>query len=246
MLEHILEIIKILHQIEHIGVKMTYMEYPNRDLLTNWAKLIKMTQDEILHIKKEWENIQVENRKIYEQFQSSKTSRIKKIQDILRDEGIVIPKTGYNNWFTKNISHAITIPCCPQHPYLPSRKQTVNNIELNYTSSSSDILELYNWLKHNYSQKIKAQEFSELVNKKLVHEATKLGLDINQSYNDLDNYFKNEYSKTIEDGDEFSCDCNDCETWYFGSYRCSCGNRRIDSYIDGNIIDGYFLRAEAY
>lgn len=49
------------------------------------------------------------------------------------------------------------------------------------------------------------------------------------------------------DGHEFSIKCCDgCSTWVCDEPRCSCGNRRMELTVDGNILDGFTCYPEPY
>lgn len=59
---------------------------------------------------------------------------------------------------------------------------------------------------------------------------------------------KQEYiNKNYPNGTEISIKfCDYCNDWTVGENRCSCGNRRVELIVDGNIIDGFFAYAEPY
>ena len=40
--------------------------------------------------------------------------------------------------------------------------------------------------------------------------------------------------------------CGECDSWIVGEHRCSCGNRRVDLEISGNIVDGFSSYPQAY
>lgn len=46
---------------------------------------------------------------------------------------------------------------------------------------------------------------------------------------------------------EMYCECEDCETYYLGDHRCSCGNRRCCvGYDEPNKLNNGFFRVEVY
>jgi hypothetical protein len=47
-------------------------------------------------------------------------------------------------------------------------------------------------------------------------------------------------------GTQMSGGCQDCDTWTVGDHRCECGNRRIELEIEGDFLEGFIARAQAY
>lgn len=53
--------------------------------------------------------------------------------------------------------------------------------------------------------------------------------------------------ENYSDGTEIDIGCCDnCDSWTVGERRCSCGNRRVDLTVEGNILDGFYVYGESY
>ncbi len=48
-----------------------------------------------------------------------------------------------------------------------------------------------------------------------------------------------------KEGDDFYCDCQECNLYLLGDHRCNCGNRRVAIYYNERTSTPYFY-AEAY
>ena len=58
---------------------------------------------------------------------------------------------------------------------------------------------------------------------------------------------KMEFESKVQEGTEYDCGgCDECGTWYYGSHRCDCGNRRVSFCIDGDLINGFYGYTECY
>ena len=71
--------------------------------------------------------------------------------------------------------------------------------------------------------------------------------DVKGTIEKADNIAREIFAKeNIIDGEEheISC-CDECNTATVGERRCSCGNRRIDFYVDGE-LENYYVVSEAY
>lgn len=65
----------------------------------------------------------------------------------------------------------------------------------------------------------------------------------------VNEYAKDKYLKeNVPDGTEIYLKniCNECDTYIMDERRCSCGNRRIDIIVEGNIVDGFCHYPEPY
>ncbi len=99
------------------------------------------------------------------------------------------------------------------------------------------------------AQNLKKQEFNYFL--KIQSEAIRLGIkadDISSMENFkniVEDACRTEYYDQLL-GTEVDIDCCDeCSFWTVGEHHCSCGNRQMSGWIEGNCIDGYWLYTEA-
>lgn len=244
---------------------MSYKKFPNQELVREWDKLLKMSREEICAIYEEWKSIEKENEAVRKNLTEERNNKLKEIADYMKSVGIEIykykrdryTKNGYQPWYAKNIVEVIS----KKYPYysisFPTAhmaEKVVNGINLHCNKSPTNIVELYDTITNQYNRKIKEKENNNKLLIKSIEYATLNNINIenrstDQIINIVNEHAKEKYLKeNLPDGTEVYLKhaCYECDTYIMGERRCSCGNRRIDIIIEGNIVDGFYYYPEPY
>lgn len=244
---------------------MKQLTYPNKEILTDWSKLIKLTEKEVQDIHNQWLDIGKQNEEIRNSNNKAKQEKLSKIKEVLAENGIDIykyknkgflkVKSGYQSWFEKNVYSQIdSYEHLNSYPYVGSSSQTIDNIKLYCNSSPTNIIELHNKIIYQYNSEKYKQSLNNDILIKSIKYATDNDINIeNLSTDEIvvqvteiakDRYEKDNYtSGQLLNLDDNYCDCG---TYYYASHRCSCGNRRCYLEIKGNLVDGFYGEVEAY
>jgi hypothetical protein len=115
-------------------------------------------------------------------------------------------------------------------------------------------VKVYTKIKTEADQKSANQEKSNKLLRKSIEYAIKQSINVDGlSDKELinlvnehasENWMHENYPEGTEIG--FSYGICGCETGFIGQRRCSCDNRRILAYPEGNILDGFYLEVEAF
>jgi hypothetical protein len=241
---------------------MNYKRFDKSELTNreNWHKLALMNEKEIKEIYDAWVKIDLENKEIAKENSRLKSEALTEIKSVLSKHKIstekfskshIFKSLGYHSWFEKNIWDVIN----KQYPYyynsgtprLGNYSITKDDITLSL-NSSYDFLEGCKKLAHQY----KMQVGKKVSSSKLLTESIKYAITNNidiEGYEPkdiiavVDEYARDKWVEdNYNDGDEIYLKhgCDECSTWFYGSHRCSCGNRRVSLSVDGNLLDGYY------
>ena len=174
-----------------------------------------------------------------------------------KKKGFFLEKNGYQTWFTNNVINIIS----KKYPYYSSGvpvthtgKKEVNGIELYCNQSPTTIIELYDKITKQYNTKINEKNKNNKLLVKSIEYASINNIDIEDFPPDVIIRVVAEHAKAqflkenIPDGTEvyLKHGCDECSTYIMGEHRCSCGNRRIDIVVEGDIIDGFYYYPEPY
>lgn len=242
------------------------IEYPNRDLLSNWEKLSSLPREEVVKLSKEWSEIHEKNIEIHNGNMKEKTKNLEQIINNMKNAGIDIykwkttkgklEKNGYKGWFNTNVIKELDRIYgyfTPSIPKYVNVGKVVNGIKVNLSVRAIYLLEGYDEIV----AQIKNAEPVKKENKLLeasINYANKNNIDIsglsdNKTVNKVneiarENFLKEEYP----DGTvvELDGECGYCETYVVGERRCECGNRRIAITVDGNLLSGFYCYPEVY
>ncbi|WP_442637882.1 hypothetical protein [Rossellomorea marisflavi] len=239
-----------------------YKEYPNTDVIKNWEKLLSMSLEEVEALQKEWEVIEKENQQIGKDNLEERTKRTDEMVKVMLKQNIEVRKfkrnftpNGYVPWFKKNIVDVIQANYPANSTSLPSvymDKQVVHGVELSNNLSPINIVECYKRLSHRFEEE---KRKSEKKNKLLVasikyateHQIDIEGLSSQEIVQTVDEEAKEAFLKEeLPNGTEVELknECDECETYIMGEYRCDCGNSRISITVEGDILEGFYYYPE--
>lgn len=240
-----------------------YKNYHQSNLIKDWEQLIKMDRDYIVKLNEQWKIIDQENENNMALRRIVVEKGMEDIQKIMRQYGID-PVT-YNEklekkfdpWFKKNIKDVLQnylFEACPDFPKLRSfQTKIVNNIELKNIKTPIDVVELYDNLTEQYKNKLEQTNKNEEIFQRYVQYAIDnriniYGLDKDQVISFIEEKAKEKYvmANFYKGKSLYFDECNECDEYLFGEYRCECGNRRVNFEIEGNIIDGFYYSLYGY
>jgi len=234
--------------------------YRDHDLLhsSKWEKLIEMDSEEIQKLHNEWV---AESLKYEEKNQAAKLNREiakKEVIDLFKKLGVPL-YTARNEtpaWITNNIFGAINRKYQTYSTNIPSIglcEGYVHGVKIRVDRSPMYLMELYLYIKNIIDNVNKNRKEIDHKFRLYFLKATELKIDTANLSNPeimdkVDDLLKEEFLSNIKEGDPYDLDDNhcECELWNFKSHRCSCGNRRIDWCVEGDFINGYFIRTEPY
>jgi hypothetical protein len=102
----------------------------------------------------------------------------------------------------------------------------------------------YNKKKNEYHDKLLIKSIDICIKHDISVTELSVGNVIETARNiEVQKYIDKNYPNGIEL--EISC-CSECSTWFVGDHRCSCGNRRMELIVEGDIINGFYAYPEAY
>ncbi|MGL4759044.1 MAG: hypothetical protein ACRCXZ_06920 [Patescibacteria group bacterium] len=209
-----------------------------RDNKEKITTLLSYSIEEILAIEETNQSIFIRNQQLDKTIREEEQNKINKLKATLEDIGI---KYKYNSsrttkrkaWY-KNILLEIQT----HHSYCAS----IYDI-----TGCRSLLELYNQVQIYNNQKKKGQKILEEAKKVLlIDDISDLDL-IEKATNQVKSKWLLENYK---EGQECLLDDNycECEKWFYGEHRCSCGNRRISFTVEGALddIQSFYLKVEPY
>ncbi len=221
----------------------------------NYSYLIGMSDEDVLALDQEVIAVKKHNQKAYAFNRVLNESIADDIVSFLKEAGVVTTKArgGYYAHVKKCIDEASVYMTFPVTDIKFSHNRFINHngekIELNLNNVNTyvgikavidRVLENQNKLNKEYQE---AAEYllynghASLINvhdaKETIRKATDIAKDAF-------------YDENVKDGDivDISC-CSECDTYVQGERRCSCGNRRIDTLVEGKIGNFYIIH-EAY
>lgn len=243
---------------------MIYKKFPKRELISEWDKLLKMNREEVVSLYEEWKLIEKENGEISKKIYEEKSNKLEEISKFLISNGIdpykyknILKRNGYQSWYQKNIVDVIS----KKYPYysygMPvahSGSKEIDGVKLFCNQSPTNIVELYDKIIGQYNSKIKEKDKNNKLLIKSIEYATLHNINIEDLTSDQIIYTVSEYTKekyleeNLPDGTEvyLKHGCDECSTYIMGERRCSCGNRRIDIIVEGDIIEGFYYYPEPY
>lgn len=247
----------------------SYKTYENSNLIKDYARLLKMTKEEVKNIVKEWEEIRLYNSSTYIENNKEYTEEVKSIANDLDSKGIFVYKSlkrgqkerDFTSWFNTNIAaplkHRYYLTRFPGEPrttcYVPiDFKVEIDSVTIPRINSSN-LLDIWNAVHRYYKIGIEQIRKTNENYQKCIKFAIEndILVDIDSTPNEIITKVTEIASQkwlngTYHEGESISIDCcDDCDTYYYGEHRCSCGNRRISTYVEGTIGD-FYLVAEAY
>ena len=244
------------------------MEYKNKDLLSDWEKLSKLSREKVVAIEKEWNEVYKQNKEFAAENSKMKEEIIAGIIDKMKESGIEVykykktkyktEKNGYVAWFNTNVVKSIEntyktlVPSVPKFTYV---KKPVNGVSVTLPSNVLYLLEGYDEIVKQLSavNGSKKKETNPTLLAALAY-AKENEVDI-EGLSDVKIIYKiNEVAgekyleKECPKGTEVSLDgeCDYCEEYVVGDARCSCGNRRISIEVDGDFMTGFFWYPTGY
>lgn len=239
-----------------------YKKYPNTDVIKNWEKLLSMSLEEVEALEKEWEVIEEENQQIGKDNLAERTKRIDEMVKVMLKQNIEVRKfkrnftpNGYVPWFKKNIVDVIEANYPANSTSFPSvhmDKQVVHGIELSNNQSPTGIVECYKRLSHRFeAEKRQADKKNKLLVESIKyateHQIDIEGLSTQEIVQKVDEEAKDAYlEKELPNGTKIDLthECDECETYIMGEYRCDCGNCRISITVEGDILEGFYYYTE--
>lgn len=242
----------------------SYKQYPRKSLLTDWKTLLKMSKEEVLEIENEWNKIEEENAQTMKDNQQLREQELAEIEAFMVQKGIPVRKvnkagkeTVYLPWFKNNVFRVIESAhphFAPQFPSAGFDKQEIDGVML-YSNKQPVILhELHDTLTHQLEDGKK-----EVAKKNKLYQASVdyakenglniVGLDVKKLIEVVNEHAVDAYlAKEVPPGTtvHLSGECDECDTYTQGEYRCDCGNTRISVTVDGDLIEGYYYYPELF
>lgn len=235
------------------------MEYKNKNLLSDWDKLSKMSRDEVVAIQNEWNEVYKQNKKLASENSKMKEEIIAGIVDKMKESGIEVykykktkyktEKNGYVAWFNTNVVKSIENKyktLAPSIPKFTFVKKTVDGISISFPFNVLYLLEGYDEIIKQLSaskEKKMSPTLLAALDYAKENEVDIEGLSDVAIINKINEVAGEKYLEAeCPVGTEISLDgeCDYCEEYIVGDARCSCGNRRISIEIDGNFMTGFY------
>lgn len=246
---------------------MEYKSFRSSELVnpTNWGKLLKLTPEEVLALEQEWIETEKYNKDVRIYKDGHFKEALNELTAVLDKHGIKYKfsksffsksKKKYENWFEKVVVQlgVLNKYCYHNFPYAHMNSAEVEGIKISNNCSPTTIMELY----RNLSNQLKRGKETKLKVDKHLSECYRRAVEMNIEISDLtpeevrdkveeilkENFLKDNYPP----GTEVSIDYNhcECETYTIGAHRCSCGNRRMSVWVEGNCLNGYYLASEPH
>ncbi len=223
---------------------MQYKTYRDKALVSNNDNLLKLDESFVVELQKEWDAVEAENALLRKQNVEAYNAKLEEVEKYITSLGIKLFKYDrkgrkvYEKWFS-NIAQPL--------------QYKIVGYGVEYKPASN--------LPETYRQAKKTAEYIKNVfikKDRLIVESLKKanefglnsdGLSIDDIIYKVDELAKEkEMSEKFPAGTVIDLDDNHCEcgVYTIGERRCSCGNRRISAYIEGDIVNGYYLTTEPY
>ncbi len=240
-------------------INKPYIQYEKSDLINNWAELIKLSKEEVENLYSKWEETTKINDKLAREKFSNYNKIVKDIDEFLTIKGIKIStvkkfKSVYEKWFIDKICSQIESNRWnrPSMPVAHGRVVEINGVKVSNNKSPTFLNELYRNIKSQYERGLEVLKATDEALKNSIAKAIELKVDItnlqsNEIFDKVNNILKEKYEKeNLVNGKELPIDDNycECESYIIGDSRCSCGNRRISCWVEGNYISGFYIQTE--
>lgn len=221
-----------------------YKQYPTSYVIRDPTKLLSMSLEEVNELYETWLQIQTINDEIYKANSKECSAIYDEITKLFNRCGIEYHTKNGNiaAWFENNIYAKLRNHFKVIKPSFPE------------ASGERDLVKVYTKIKTEADQKSANQEKSNKLLRKSIEYAIKQSINVDGlSDKELinlvnehasENWMQENYPEGTEIG--FSYGICECETGFIGQRRCSCDNRRILAYPEGNILDGFYLEVEAF
>lgn len=132
----------------------------------------------------------------------------------------------------------------------------VNGVEIdcvNLRNRSNTFIDYYNNLKLEVDKQIKQRDYNNKRLQMTLVNANELHLNIegkteNQIFNEVNEILGARWlDEQYPVGTLMQINsCDECDTYTRGDRRCTCGNRRISCYAEGDFMNGYYVTTEYY
>ena len=253
-------------------MEIKFRQYEKAELVRSdkWHEVVLLSEAEVKSLHEKWKTTEIANVEIYANIIKVIESEWKQVTNLFSTLGIVWKRSGskigtvtpekWEKWAAEvynRIKGKYDFWSRPSMPYAhPNHNITVRiqGVEVSICRSPTDIIELHAALT---SQLNSAQKTQDEVNRRRI-EAMRIAIDrnmniegktIDQIASFVNNVLKDEFEKAeLVEGREISIndDYCGCESYTIGSHRCSCGNRRINVYVEGNFLNGFYITTEPY
>ena len=224
-----------------------YQHYPNSNIIHDHAKLLSMSLDEVKELYDKWLEIRAINEQVYKANEKECSIAYQEITDIFKRCGIPYHTKNGNiaAWFENNVYSKMRLHFKSTYHSKPSFPRL---------DGDADLVKIYTKLKQEAERKFIIEEKSNRLLCKSIEYAINRAINIDDlTDSEIINYVKNEAGQQWMQQNypnntqvEISYAICECKTYFIGERRCSCGNRRISAYTEGNILDGFYLEVEPY
>lgn len=239
-----------------------YKYHRNTEILRDFDKLIALSEDEVQQIQDEWYAITEHNEQVYKQNLANRQRVTEETATYLEKIGVTVRKSnGYFAWFKNNVQDSINA----QYPILSPRAPEarfgrymveVKGVEFEFNNKNYDAVTLRQKLLEAYAaekeKQVREQKlFTVSLQYAVTHQLNIENVAADEIIRVANQYAKEEYLQKLiddEDSEVYFDECSECieNVYYPGEHRCSCGNRRVNLYIVGDLVDGFEPVAEAY
>lgn len=247
----------------------TYKAYENQNLMKDYAKLLTMSKEEVEIVMSEWEEVRSYNSVARRENELEYFAEIKSIATELSAKGIEVYKPikrnkkerEFTSWFNNYIATPLrTRYLLTRFPGEPSTNYSLSSdykVEINGVTISrifsNNLLQIWDSVQRSYKTGIESMKRTNAEYNKCIKFALEndILVNIDSSPNEIistitkiasEKWLKCNYTE----GELINIDCcSECNEYYYGEHRCSCGNRRINSYVEGTIGD-FYLVTETY
>lgn len=250
-----------------------YKEYPRKDIFKNLATFVQIDKQEIVLLEEEWAAVEKHNNEEYAKHQKVVADFINEYKAKYSDLDIKFKNGKFRLWFEKQLNKAVGDkfgyfnthrfdgrPTKPSYPSYKEERIEVYGISFNtcINFSPTTLTSVHTRMRGDYESK--KQEM--VLQNKLLLASMKWAITNNFDVDGLSpselihkvdeenmNRLKQDYeiNNSVGTQKEIYFDgCDTCSLYFYGDHRCSCGNRRVSCYPDGNIINGYYMTTEAY
>jgi hypothetical protein len=227
----------------------------------NWHKLVKMPREEVVALEKEWKETEAANSIIYNENRVA-IAQIKLEIDELFTKYSILTKRAWpskvnKKWYNDLLTEFSSNTNYNSYPYIEpnfNRKVEVDGCQVSISSSPMGILQGYDLLKSQIStdKELKQRQtkyFTHCILEAVANKIDIEGLNESEIIDKVETVLKDRWlADNYPPGTEIDIDDNYCEcaSYTIGERRCGCGSRRIETSVDGNCLNGYFISTSPY
>ena len=240
-----------------------FKPFPQKELANDFQKLYETPREKVVELEEEWKKIAEENKVIHKENYQKYENLQKEIETFLASKGMKLYEFSARgqkkptHWFKTlhtNIPRPLASFSATDVPRVESRSKPakINGIDV-HIGTGTGILETYDRIHRHLEREKNANKKRNLLiaaaykfinDNRLPFDGTPdqaIGLANREAGN---KWLEENYpAGTVIDIDDNYCEC---ATYTMGDHRCSCGNRRIDVTVEGDIVDGFTMMAEPY